>query len=172
MEEFQVSKYVSKYVVCSSLLAMGGFFGATVSAGQVLDERTPAPPVTAVGAADAGVAAAAAAAAAAPVAAVVTKPRFVLLRDQRLSEQIRGWLEPLGWQLRWDLSTDWIIPADVKMDAPDVLDAVDQLARWMTRQGAPVQFVAFERNKILEARSLQPQAHDWLNNGRGFCEHE
>jgi len=143
---------VSKYV---TLLATGVFFATSASAGQVLDERTPAPPVAAVGAA-----AAPGAAVAAPGAAVVAKPQFALLRDQRLSEQLRGWLEPLGWQLRWDLSTDWIIPADVKMDAPDVLDAIDQLARWMTRQGAPVQFVAFERNKILEARSLQPQAHN------------
>jgi len=131
---------VSKYV---TLLAAGVFFATSASAGQLLDERTPAPPVAAV----AG-------------AAQVAPAQFALLRDQRLSEQLRGWLEPLGWQLRWDLSTDWIIPADVKMDAPDVLDAIDQLARWMTRQGAPVQFVAFERNKILEARSLQPQAHN------------
>lgn len=155
---------MSKKVLRPTLLAALSVCAGFASAGQLIDERTPVAPPVASASAGVGAGGAAGAGASGVVATVVADapvaPRFVLQRNQRLSEQLKEWMEPLGWQLRWDLSTDWVIPADVTMDATDILDAVDQLARWLTRQGAPVQFVAFERNRIIEARSLQARTMD------------
>ena len=155
---------MSKRVLRPTLLAALSVFSASAVAGQLIDERTPPAPVAASPSGAAGASSAVGSGGVSTVVAggdsVAPVPRFVLQRNQRLSEQLKEWLEPLGWQLRWELSTDWVIPADVAMDTQDVLKAVDQLARWMTRQGAPVQFVAFERNRIIEARSLQASRLD------------
>lgn len=147
MTKLETKRFASGFAVLAAAVMIGP---AVATAGQVLDERVATKPKPA--------AAAQSAQAAAPVL-----PAFegLLLKEgHRLSTQLQEWLQTRGWQLRWDLSTDWVIPGEVRLDSPDVLQVVDQLARWLTRQGAEAQFVAYERNRIIEARSLQARKAD------------
>lgn len=162
MTKLETKRFASGFAVLAAAVMIGP---AVATAGQVLDERvaTKPKPAAAAQSAQAGVASGGAEAAEAAQAAAPVLPAFegLLLKEgHRLSTQLQEWLQTRGWQLRWDLSTDWVIPGEVRLDSPDVLQVVDQLARWLTRQGAEAQFVAYERNRIIEARSLQARKAD------------
>ncbi|MCS6825045.1 MAG: toxin co-regulated pilus biosynthesis Q family protein [Caldilinea sp.] len=77
-----------------------------------------------------------------------------LLAGKRLSEQIEAWLRSVGWKLVWELDVDWVVPADIEMSSADPLRAVDMLSKWLSQEGKPVQFIAFEANKVMVAKAL------------------
>ncbi|MCX8017927.1 MAG: TcpQ domain-containing protein [Rhodocyclaceae bacterium] len=77
-----------------------------------------------------------------------------LVAGQRLAPQIERWLAPVGWKLMWDLEVDWVVPADVEMGTSQVFEALHKLAQWLHAEGRPVQFLAFETNKVVSVRAL------------------
>lgn len=79
---------------------------------------------------------------------------YVLRAGDRISRAIRTWLQQEGWTLRWGLTQDWETVADTEFQADDALGALDELAKVLTAEGRPIQFVAYEGNRIVEAQPL------------------
>lgn len=80
--------------------------------------------------------------------------RLQLRAGVRLGQQMQQWAQSRGWRLTWDVGVDWLVPADIDMDGGDVLATLDKLAAWLTQEGKPIQFVAYEGNRVVQARAL------------------
>lgn len=86
---------------------------------------------------------------------VVSTQPLVFHGGKRISEQVREWLDTIGWKMQWTPSIDLVVPSDVPMGTSDVLDAIDKLSKWLAQEGHPLQFVAYEGNKVLVVKSLE-----------------
>lgn len=70
-------------------------------------------------------------------------------------EQVHDWSKQAGWRLIWNAPTEWVVSNSIDMKTSDVLVAVDQLALWLSQEGRPIRFTAYETNKVLVADSLE-----------------
>lgn len=126
------------------------------AAGRLIDERTPQGASSAQNAQQAAVGSSAASAAPASSTTGGAAPaaRLQLRAGVRLGQQMQQWAQSRGWRLTWDVGVDWLVPADIDMDGSDVLATLDKLAAWLTQEGKPIQFVAYEGNRVVQARAL------------------
>lgn len=78
--------------------------------------------------------------------------RYILEEGAKIGEQVAQWSRMNGWKLIWEPPVDWVVASSVDMGTTDFLEAADTLAKWMQKEGKPVQFFAYEGNRVLVVR--------------------